>query len=104
MALEVVDQVKGRISHLWIMIDEKVEIKSSPGHEKIHAEIWGSQAWDNRIRGYFYEESGTVTCHGAVSPEILKKIERKFDQEDHCAIYFRGTVSKAMFEAQQSWD
>lgn len=75
-------------------IDGGIEIEDSPGHEKIHAKVWGDEMWDNEFRGYFDEKTGIVTCHSynGITKEFLNKIERKFDRAGLVAIYFKGKV------------
>jgi hypothetical protein len=96
--LEVTHKTVSRISHLWILLENKVEIVESPGHEKIHAEVWGEEAWEIPERGYFCKETGIVTCHShlGISKEIIKKIERKFDKADLVSIYFRGKIKETV--------
>ncbi len=92
--LEVVSKYvsSDTISHLWILIDGKIEIAEAPGHKKIHKDVWGTQAWDINERGYFRESCGTVTCHRPIENSLLRKIERAFDKANLCALYFSGPV------------
>jgi hypothetical protein len=92
--LEIVNEKPSgrKITHLWILIDGKIEIAASPGHERIHAEVWEG-AWDIRTRGYFFEEEGIVSCHGSVQKGFVNKLEKAFDKKNLIAIRFHGYIA-----------
>lgn len=91
--LEVTENRQGTITHLWILIDNKIEIKESQNHEHYHVHFWEG-AWDIGERGYFCNETSTVTCHTAIEKSVINKIERKLDKEGLVAIYYKGRVKE----------
>jgi hypothetical protein len=93
--LEIVDEKPSanKMTHLWILMDNKILIEASPGHKDIHADIWGNEAWDIRTRGYFFEEEGIVSCHGSVQKGFVNKLEKAFDKKDLIAIRFHGYIA-----------
>lgn len=84
------------VSHVWILIDDKVEIEESPNHNKHHSDIWGNEVWDNPIRGYFSEKKCLVSCHSyqGVDRKIIKKIEKALDKKGLVGIYFKGEIKE----------
>lgn len=82
------------ISHVWIYVDGNIEIAESKSHEKIHADIWGEEAWDNDIRGYFCDKKSIVTCHSRIEKSLLKKIEKGLEKQGLIAIYYKGQLKE----------
>jgi hypothetical protein len=69
-------------THMWILIDGKVRMSKKC---KIHAEIWGEDAWGIDQRGYYNDNYGIVTCHGKTTTDLERMLAKKFPR----AMYIR---------------
>jgi len=94
--LEKTNQNIVKMSHIWIEIAGKIKIAESYNHEHYHSDIWGDDAYQNPVRGYYSEDLGLITCHSnkGISKAMLNKIEKKFDKEGLLAIYFNGILEE----------
>lgn len=72
---------RSKVSHVWILQEGEFKIKASPGHEIIHAVAFGDDAWNIEQRGYFQEETGTVTCHTNVEKILERRLEKFLEKE-----------------------
>lgn len=89
------------VSHVWIAdqanvlnLDSFVDVRESPNHKKIHADIWGKAAWDIPTRSYYDERDCVLSMHGGeVHVKLLNRIIKKFDKmglpvlKVHCVVY-----------------
>jgi hypothetical protein len=71
-------------SAMWILDEQTGKIRMSSKNQ-IHAQIWGSEAWNNELRGYYNDSYGIITCHGHVSDTLMQKLAKKFPR----AIFYR---------------
>jgi hypothetical protein len=78
----------GSMDYLWLYQNGRVYKRRR--HVKgcrfplIHAKVWGGEAWNNELRGYYDSSSGVVFCHSRMTPELVRKIAKKFQD----AIYY----------------
>lgn len=84
------------ISHVWILINNKIEIEESPGHSLCHCDFWGDDVWNNPNRGYFSEKNSVASCHSyeGIDKKMIKKIERALDKAGLVAIYYKGKTKE----------
>ena len=62
-------------SHMWILLDGKIRWSKK---KNIHAQIWGTEAWNIPQRGYYNDGYGLIHCHGKASPELVNMLAKKF--------------------------
>lgn len=73
-------------TYAWVLKGNKVLRRTR--NRRIHAEIWGEWVWNVEERGYYNPEHGIVTCHGKLTPAILRKLGKIFTD----AIYYYDNV------------
>lgn len=83
----------GEITHVWAFYNGKIEIRESIDHEYYHEVFWGDQINNEDFRGYFYEDMGVISCHGGLNNELIKMLEKAFDNENLVAIYYKSPDS-----------
>ena len=67
-------------THLWIEIDGKIRYRTltQKTRRKIHSNYWGPRVWSIRERGYVFENLGLISVHGEATPELKRKLAKKF--------------------------
>lgn len=66
--------------YLWVLKGNRVYKRKRARKDTIHAKVWGDWVWSVDERGYYSSKDGVLSCHGAVSKDLERKLAKKFPE------------------------
>lgn len=89
-----------RTTHYWCSTknDHDIEVADEKTMAKfgfyMHAHVWGDNVWDQSIRGYYDEKTGTISCHSfePVPKRTVRKIMKAFESQGLICLKFKGEI------------